>query len=154
MEIWAFSVQLPMDEIQYSTWITCLALNRFTLFLSRKVSTDKLKSWSLVRCSAALLLLKEIPDVVDVLPGGLPGMPCCILYFWDLLGGVTRKGDVIEDKPSKIQCTNPKRNKYGCPIHYILAKKILVGRKLKIIIWLFLSAVQAYYNTHFNIQNS
>ena len=22
-------------------------------------------------------------------------MPCCILYFWDLLGGVTRKGDVF-----------------------------------------------------------
>ena len=29
-------------------------------------------------------------------------MPCCILYFWDLLGGVTRKGDVIEVKPSKM----------------------------------------------------
>ena len=49
-----------------------------------------------MRWSAALpLVLKEIPDVVDVLPGGLPGMPCCILYFWDLLGGVTRKGDVF-----------------------------------------------------------
>ena len=29
-------------------------------------------------------------------------MPCCILYFWDLLGGVTRKGDVIEVNPSKM----------------------------------------------------
>ena len=126
IEIWACSVQVPMIEIQYSTCITCLALNLFT----REVPYELKSAWSNVVLSEAAAWTRtplEIPDELVPLVLLLVRwrIPCCIPYCsnWDWAG----KGIRWWDKQSeKTKCDFMVRKRR----HLILGTVREVGREL------------------------